>query len=161
MTSYSISYFSALVTSIVIVFFKVMILHLVSFHYVSLSRSESSVGLQKARESPESLICRECLLWGRCVRVTQQQCFESGFHVDSISVTWWAKQVCVAARVAACLLLAWQPAYCTGILARRDAFRAPGQSVATQAVETQPIWDWGPPARGMDWCWLKDPCLLI
>lgn len=50
MTSYSISYFSALVTSIVIVFFKVMILHPVSFHYVSLSRSESSVGLQKARE---------------------------------------------------------------------------------------------------------------
>lgn len=89
MTSYSISYFSALVTGIVIVFCNVMILHPVSFHYISFLYTQTLVCYSRRQEGlsyPESVFCREHALWGRRVNVPQQQCFKSGVHVDSASI---------------------------------------------------------------------------
>lgn len=139
MTSYSISYFSALVTSIGIVFFKVMILHPVSFHYISFLCVQTPVCYSRRQEGlsyPKSIFCMEHPLWGRCVNVPQQQYFKSVFMWTALQLCNWLNRF-----VCGC----WSGSLLTARsnLSMRNAARASGYLVYTQTVETQPIGDRG------------------
>ena len=106
MTSYSISCFSALVTSIVIVFFKVMILHPVSFHYISLLCSESSALTPEGKRVIPSPLSVENACSGVGVSMSHST------NILKVVFMWIALQLCNGLNRFV-WLLAWQPACCT------------------------------------------------